>query len=761
MINNIDQVKNLIERKKRDRIKFNLSASSLSMYEKSPLTFFFKYIIKAQPDTEVVGVYGDAGNVIHELLQELIEERNTQKKIIEFISVEDLKRENDIEFIKKRYSVKFKEKWEGYGLYEGVGFNNQVLDVEDYLLCLNRGIEYVVNNPNITIAEYNFSFPMVQNEKVDINVKGFIDAVNIKDNVVHDWKTNNKKEDFSLAAKMYCYAYWKEYKIIPVAIYHYLKLDKKDSYQFSEQEMIDFEEYLYGIAREIIGKGYNIDEYKEGSYDGMFNEYYNSCAMIAQQREDDRDKVPIKYNVYANHIKLVGVPEVLNKMIDLRFSYFTKGHEFSPAFQSKKWDGKVHCYNKDSKVLPLGLLSTLEGFVEDYGVKYPGTKYKMVKNIDTRKDFGPLNKNFKETDFEVRYYQQEAIDRAMDKKIGILNLGTGAGKTLIASEIIKRVNRKTLVLINRIELVVQTADVFEEELGIEVGRMIEGELNSNIDKDIIVASVQTIKAIMNRKNEDTKKCMELLYRINVLIYDECHTVKDAGMYKDVARALPNALYIIGLTGTAFRNDEHKMRMNALVGDVIYSKTTKELADEGFISKTKCYFYKISKCLLDNDNYHSAYDKYIVQNEERNEKVKMIVDKNPRAKILILTKLIAHGELLRNLIPNSRLITSDTSSEKRRVDFEDFKKSRYNVLIGSVQIFSTGINLPDLDILINVSGSKTTVGTIQSIGRVMRKSEGKSYGYYIDFYDSGNKYFIEATQQRMDILEEFGHKIEIL
>jgi superfamily II DNA or RNA helicase len=378
--------------------------------------------------------------------------------------------------------------------------------------------------------------------------------------------------------------------------------------------------------------------------------------------------------------------------------------------------------------------------------------------------------------FSLRYYQEDAVQSAIDNKICILELGTGAGKSLIAAEIIRRVNTKSLVVINRIELVRQTADMFEDYLGVKCNTIYDGEINMLSPDAITVVSVQSISAILKREDETTKQLKDILQNIGLIIFDECHGATDSGQYGVLAKAVINAHYIIGLTGTSFRADEHTMRMTALVGEVTYKKTTKELVEESFLVPTVCKFIKNDTKLnqvieedvdideeiyTQNKTYHDEYEMLITKSATRNGLIKDIVEKNKDKKILILTKLIAHGELLNEIIPNSKLITSKTNKDDRQEHFDMFKDSKYNVLVGSMQIFSTGINIPDLDLIINACGNKTDVGTIQSIGRCMRKSDNKSVAYYYDFYDLGSRYFTSASRQRMKILGDFGHNVEIL
>lgn len=212
-------------------------------------------------------------------------------------------------------------------------------------------------------------------------------------------------------------------------------------------------------------------------------------------------------------------------------------------------------------------------------------------------------------------------------------------------------------------------------------------------------------------------------------------------------------------------------MNALVGFPICEYSTEWLTENGYLTSTKCYFIKNDLKFditnkddefdnnINNDaTYHSVYDEKITNNKERNNIVKEIVDINKDKKILILTKLIKHGENLNTLIEGSKLITSNTNKNDRKEDFNNYKLGGYNVLIGSSQIFSTGIDIPAIDIIINVGANKSDVQTIQSIGRCMRKTKNKDYAYYYDFMDEGSRYFTNSSKQRRQILQEFGHEI---
>ena len=246
---------------------------------------------------------------------------------------------------------------------------------------------------------------------------------------------------------------------------------------------------------------------------------------------------------------------------------------------------------------------------------------------------------------------------------------------------------------------------------------------------------------------------------NGVLSSNCHIAAAKSLVK-ISNYLPNTLYRLGLTGTPFRDDKEDMKMFGVCGDIIYTKQTEELINEGWLTPSECFFIKLKGDDKRGETYQESYTSNIVENEERNDKAVELVRDNPGKKILILTKLVAHGKAMAEKIPNSEFIYGGTKDEKRKEQFKKFQDGHIQVLVGSASIFSKGINIPDLDIIINLAGNKGEVQTIQSIGRVLRKSGDKETAYYFDFIDNGG-YHYKASKARMKILKEFGHKIQTI
>ncbi|MCK4260175.1 MAG: DEAD/DEAH box helicase family protein [Halanaerobiales bacterium] len=714
---------------------FDLSYSSYSTYKESQLIFYFNKIAKLPIDTKVPEVYGNVGNICHTIAEKYIENKN-----INLLN-------------------EFNILWDKYKINSKRGLNGKILPKPLWLnqiLIIKKYIDFNFKNKNIITEKY---LEYLGDEFNGLKIKGYVDIF-IKNNnkiILYDWKTNSSHNynTHKLQRKFYSWLCYKIYNIIPECIWYYTRKTKEEKDIFTKKELDDFTKELIEFKNNIINKGKNIDNYDTGKFDGIFNSHYKKCREENQRRLNINNIMcTIKNNTIYIHTKLS--KELLNTL-DNEYSYNIEGAIWSNLYKRGIWDGKKHLFIRGKQTLPLGLFFSLLDLLKKYNAYYK-TELK-IKVIDDRNKeimFKKFNKVYKKSLLNLHYYQKDAINIAIKKEMGIIYIGTGGGKTEIAKEIIRRVDGRSLFVVNRIELANQTVDEFKKDLTNNVGVLIEGNLD--IYNKVTIASIQTIAAILKRKDETTEKLKIFLSNINVCFWDECQNIKSTGMYGVFSTNLINCRYLFGLTGTPFRADENTLMMNGVVGFSIYIKTTEELQDENFICKSRCLFIDNKKTKQDvYEKFTEKYNEFIVKNEDRNSYIKDIVDKNPDKKILIVTKIIKHGEMLSKMC-DGYLITGTTNRNLRKDYFDEFKNSGKNVLVGSVKIFSSGINIPNLDIIINACANKSDVDTIQTIGRVLRKNTNKTEGLYIDFYDN-DTYFKKFSDERIKILEKYGHKIE--
>jgi hypothetical protein len=108
-------------------------------------------------------------------------------------------------------------------------------------------------------------------------------------------------------------------------------------------------------------------------------------------------------------------------------------------------------------------------------LKQAGVKFDIE---DHRRALEPVNFQFKG---KLRPYQKQAVDAALSRESGILEMPTGGGKTTVALYLIASRKQPALVLVHNLELAHQWIERAWQFLGVEAGLFGNGqqEINSH------------------------------------------------------------------------------------------------------------------------------------------------------------------------------------------------------------------------------------------------------------------------------------------
>lgn len=703
----------------------------INLYRESPLTFYYQYIAKVQPTNKVVTCYGDAGSVVHEVLNKYINDKN--------IDIDEI--------FDKYWYIKYK-------LDKNVGLNNQVMNYDDYKQAVRNGIEFLnsLGNDCKLISESKITIPFIDNSYMKVNVTGVIDLQIISDNEYKllDWKTtmNDNDDNSEIKNQLLHYAYlvFKNYRRIPdEIIIKYLRSGKTISIKIDEKDIFAYQDYLRKLVDEIFEKGENIDNYEIGNIDSPFNIYCNLCYEEKMRREAKLITIPI--TLQGNYFYITKkLSNKLNKYLDDIFSFEEKDSYFIQKHSD--WDGINHLYYINRQRLGIGFFERFQEIMKEYGKKY--NKRIEFEITDKRNELNRYDNMFpdKINGIELRDYQLEAVEEFLKHKVGILQIGTGGGKTEIAIELIRRLGLKTLFITHKKELLNQTKKRIENGLGIKCGVIASGEINSDI---VTIATIQSL----NRYKE---RLSFYFQTVQFVIVDECHIIA-ARTFQKVLRCLSDTHYRLGISATAFRDDGRDMLIEEGAGRIIYDLNASKLAEKGYVLKPKVIFYHTSSSMIEGSTYSEDYDMNVVNNEERNELIYKIVDENKDKKILILTKQIEHGKKLQTNIEHVFHLYGGLSKSIREEGYKKFLDGDIKVMIATLSIASEGLDIPDLDIIINAGANYGDVKSIQIIGRVMRKIEGKKDAMYIDFLDNG-KYCKKHSRARFNLFKKMGYEVSV-
>lgn len=707
------------------------SFSQNMLFWNCPRTWYMKYVQKI-PGIEDL-VYAHRGSVVHNCLEEFYPEKT-----------------KTIEEIKEL----FESEWNKYKLSESKLKNKKD---ETWLMVLNA----MQFDLPATSTELKIFYP---------DVVAYIDLLDTENGVISDWKTSTRsvhnEKEYMMQVKFYAWLYYRKFGELPTRTdVKYLKYSGTKAELGCAPTMEDVEaaEKWHNETRKRMNYYIEFPEKLP-----RFNNSYFFCPYKHLWDLEDKPKESILnfiIQINGNYMYLKGdISQLLNEHLSKKFSYELKDAYFIRKNKPGA-DPTIRFWHMIQHRLPIGFQTQLIKTLNDYA---SFKKKTLSLEIQDSRYFDKTEVDMPDkllSGKELRPYQQDAVDTFISKnKIGILELTTGAGKTLIATEIIRRLAVKTIFVVDKKELLYQTKETLEENLGFAIG--IIGDGHDNI-QPITVATVQTL-----HKNIDKYK--EYLGEIRLAIFDETHKIA-AKTYYQLAYHLKATEYRLGISATAFRDDGNDMMITASVGEIVYSLKGQELIQKGFLMKPDIYFIRdfmtkdqnkeleeASKegLINETEKYAPLYDNVIVKNKYRNTKINDICEFHSGKKILILVKHVEHGNTLESTIEGSKYIYGETSSKKRKEALEQFKNGELNILISTISIFAEGVDIPTLDVVINAAANKGDIKTIQVLGRVLRKSEGKDKARYYDFIDV-NRFFSGASFSRRSAFIEEGHNVQII
>ncbi len=351
--------------------------------------------------------------------------------------------------------------------------------------------------------------------------------------------------------------------------------------------------------------------------------------------------------------------------------------------------------------------------------------------------------------FEPRTYQAEAIEAWLRHDArGVIILPTGAGKTVVALMALARLKLRTLIVVPTIELLYQWRDAVIERLGLPpkvVGVVGDGHKQWRPITVITYASAAMPNAPLEK--------------IGLLICDEAHHLPSPSYATIATRS--NAPYRLGLTATPDRQDGTTSELYNLLGPVVYRKAPADLSAEGHIAQylEKRVFVSLTddealryealmgewKWFLSSKRHmlakggdffgelirRSATDPQARRALQAHHQARMIA-LNAEAKLHEVERLLGehhddkvivfseYNALVDTISQRLALpaITYKTAAEERKAILDGFRDGSYSKLVTG-RVLNEGVDVPDANVAIVVSGSSTTREYIQRLGRVIR------------------------------------------
>src|SRR5918912_1020556 len=351
-------------------------------------------------------------------------------------------------------------------------------------------------------------------------------------------------------------------------------------------------------------------------------------------------------------------------------------------------------------------------------------------------------------------YQLEAL-AAWEQagRRGSIVLPTGAGKTFVAIEAIRRVNRSTLVVAPTIDLLHQwyarLVNAFTPDVGVYYG----GE------KHVLPLTVTTYHSA----GDLVAACGNAF---QLVIFDEVHHLP-APNWGETALMAPAPLRL-GLTAPYPAEHEQsngRWRVEELIGPIVYSKRITDLVGQQLAT------YRTQRVRVDltpdeRERYSAEYAVYsgyirsrqllrrhgrdwfreLMRRSRRDPQARgallarqrllqlvgscegkfraleALLQEYPTARVLVFIEPLAmvYAIAARYLIP---AITHETRAAERKQTLDSFREERYRAIVTS-RVLNEGVDVPEAKVAIVLGGGASAREYIQRLGRVLRQVENQ-------------------------------------
>jgi len=419
-------------------------------------------------------------------------------------------------------------------------------------------------------------------------------------------------------------------------------------------------------------------------------------------------------------------------------------------------DGTLRIESDRETDPPLGGLPGVEADPRSDTARAPAHLYAQLRDVlrelDADVDDRVLAADSRSlsTSYELRDYQQNALDAWIDSnRRGVLELPTGAGKTVIALAAIADTATPTLVVVPTIDLLEQWQRELETEFDVPIGRLGGGEQRV---EDVTVSTYDSAYL----------RADDLGDRFGLVVFDEVHHLGAEG-YQDIARLLaaPDRL---GLTATFERPDGAHEAIQELVGPRVYGIDVDDLAGDHLAPyeirrieveltpEERAEYDEAQGTFLDyirksNISFSSGSDyvqlvkrsgtdpaareallakqrarELMMNAANKRQQLARILDRHREDRIIVFT---AHTELVYRLSERFLLpaITNETGASERREILQRFRDGTYSRIVAA-NVLDEGIDVPDANVAVVLSGSGSEREFTQRLGRILRpKADG--------------------------------------
>jgi len=501
----------------------------------------------------------------------------------------------------------------------------------------------------------------------------------------------------------------------------------------------------------------------------------------------------IKFNLSEDNQWLIlaqCTDEVEKKQVELSLTKKIHNWYFHPLVKKKIWDGSINFIDKRGPFwkIPIGLWSEVLEIGKEYGYEFhiEGIERLFLTDLKLEDFKAWVDEFFEDSDIEPRDYQIEAAWKIVKFRYSVSEIATSSGKTLISFMIFAFLKsqgyiRKFLMIVPSTNLVIQGTEDFEDYGIDKIGSKIQqigGGSKMREGCDVVIGTFQSL----------VKKDKDYFEEFDAVFIDEAHHTNSTSIKKIMSNCMHTG-WRFGLTGTLTkRGSADHLTIQQYLGPVLVEISPDFLFRNNYATpvaikivildwlspeyKDKLAELKSSSEKMEGNDLYNLERKLVISNKARLNYIVDFINKTSKNSLVLFQSVkdeygrnIWNGIRETNATKEAFYVDGDTNEQLREEYKSRMETGENKVLIATYGTFSTGISINNLHNIFLVESYKSEVLIKQSLGRGMRKMEGKEKVNIIDFVDDfstvGYKnYLMKHSEARIAIYknENFDYKI---
>ena len=445
------------------------------------------------------------------------------------------------------------------------------------------------------------------------------------------------------------------------------------------------------------------------------------------------------------HCKIVITDEVNCKIQDLdldvrkklvtKFKFEVPYARHLPSVKLGRWDGKIPYFNLGGTTYVSLLPEILEwladrNFSFELEDKRPAHdfQFEQVAEDSFSNIVWPTGHVAEGKPIILRDYQVDVINTFLENPMGIQEVATGAGKTIMTAALSSRVEPygRSVVIVPNVDLVTQTEADYRN-IGLDVGVFYGNR--KEYGKTHTICTWQSLNNLGKAKKGEIGEIVttdEFFDGVIAVIVDETHQAKADVLKALLTDTLAHIPIRWGLTGTIPKEAFEQVALKVSLGEVLNQLSASELQAKGVLSNCHVNIVQTAEHSAFT-NYQSELS-YLTTNDDRLDYIASLVQTiNDKGNTLVLVDRISAGEgLVERLGDRAVFVSGSMDSKDRKTEYDEVANVDNKIIVATYGVASVGINIPRIFNLVLIEPGKSFVRVIQSIGRGIRKAEDKDF-----------------------------------